>query len=92
MDTDDFDIDRYLRASKRVDLTGVDWGQIPQHTLTDEEARCLSYMMDIESHTVIFLRDLLATRASVEPDVTAILACRAYEELWHGEAFSLVLG
>jgi rubrerythrin len=92
MQTDDFDIDRYLRASKRVDLTGVDWGEISRYPLTDREARCLSYMMDIESHTVIFLRDLLATRASFEPDVTAFLACWAYEELWHGEAFSRFLG
>ena len=56
------------------------------------EARCLAYMMDIESHTVIFLRDLLATRAAYEPDVTAFLSCWVYEELWHGEAFSRFLG
>src|SRR5437763_16500137 len=49
-------------------------------------------MMDIESHTVIFLRDLLATRAAYEPDVTAFLSCWVYEELWHGEAFSRFLG
>jgi rubrerythrin len=49
-------------------------------------------MMDIESHTVIFLRDLLATRAAFEPDVTAFLSCWVYEELWHGEAFSRFLG
>lgn len=49
-------------------------------------------MMDIESHTVIYLRDLLATRAAFEPDVTAFLSCWAYEELWHGEAFSRFLG
>jgi rubrerythrin len=49
-------------------------------------------MMDIETHTVIFLRDLLATRAAFEPDVTAFLSCWVYEELWHGEAFSRFLG
>jgi rubrerythrin len=49
-------------------------------------------MMDIESHTIIFLRDLLATRAAFDPDVTAFLACWVYEELWHGEAFSRFLG
>jgi rubrerythrin len=48
--------------------------------------------MDIESHTVIFLRDLLVTRAAYEPDVTAFLSCWVYEELWHGEAFSRFLG
>src|SRR5204862_8179375 len=56
------------------------------------EARCLAYMMDIETHTVIFLRDLLATRAAFDPEVTAFLSCWVYEELWHGEAFSRFLG
>jgi len=49
-------------------------------------------MMDIETHTAIFLRDLLATRAGFDPDVTAFLSCWAYEEVWHGEAFSRFLG
>ena len=49
---------------------------------------CLHYMMDIETHTVIYLRDLLATRAAHDPYVTGFLSCWVYEELWHGEAFS----
>jgi hypothetical protein len=32
-------------------------------------------MMDIETHTSIYLRDLLATPAAYEPDVTAFLSC-----------------
>ena len=92
MDVNDFDLDRYLRASKRVDLAAVEWDRVGEHPVSDEEARCLTYMMDIESHTVIFLRDLLATRAAFDPDVTAFLSCWVYEELWHGEAFSRFLG
>jgi rubrerythrin len=88
----EFDLDRYLRASGRVDLAGVAWDRIREHPLPVEEARCLTYMMDIESHTVIFLRDLLATRAAFDPEVTAFLSCWVYEELWHGEAFSRFLG
>lgn len=87
-----FDLDRYLRASKKVDLGDLEWEQIKDHPVTVEEARCLAYMMDIESHTVIFLRDLLATKAAFEPDITAFLSCWVYEELWHGEAFSRFLG
>ncbi len=45
-------------------------------------------MMDIETHTVIYLRDLLATLAASDPQITAFLSCWVYEELWHGEAFS----
>ncbi|MGH2829329.1 MAG: ferritin-like domain-containing protein [Actinomycetota bacterium] len=41
---------------------------------------------------MIYLRDLLATRAALEPDVTAFLSCWVYEELWHGEALSRFLG
>jgi len=89
---EEFDLDRYLRASKRVDLSGVAWDEIRTRPISEEEARCLAYMMDIESHTAIFLRDLLATRAAFEPDVTAFLSCWVYEELWHGEAFSRFLG
>jgi rubrerythrin len=48
--------------------------------------------MDIETHTSIYLRDLLATPAAYEPDVTVFLSCWVYEELWHGEAFSRFLG
>jgi rubrerythrin len=89
---EEFDLDRYLRASKRVDLSGVAWDRIGRHPLSEAEARCLAYMMDIESHTSIYLRDLLATPAAFEPDVTAFLSCWVYEELWHGEAFSRFLG
>jgi len=85
-------LDRHLRGSRRLDLTGVAWDEIPRHPLRAEEARCLAYMMDIETHTVIFLRDLLATRVAEEPEITAFLACWAYEELWHGEALSRFLG
>ena len=89
---DEFDLDRYLRRSKRVDLSGVAWDRVREHQISEPEARCLAYMMDIESHTAIFLRDLLATKAANDPDVTAFLSCGAYEELWHGEAFSRFLG
>ena len=67
MDTSEFDLDKYLRASKRVDLSTVEWARIREHPVTTAEARCLTYMMDIETHTVVFLRDLLATRASFGP-------------------------
>jgi hypothetical protein len=84
----EFDLDRYLRNSKKVDLSDIDWDDIPNHPLTDGQVMCLHYMMDIEAHTVIYLRDLLATRAAADPQITAFLSCWVYEELWHGEAFS----
>ena len=84
----DFDLDRYLRASKKLDLSHIDWDEIPNHPLSDGDVMCLHYMMDIETHTVIYLRDLLGTRVAADAQVTAFLSCWVYEELWHGEAFS----
>jgi len=84
----EFDLDRYLRASKKLDLSHLDWDDIPNHPLSDGDVMSMHYMMDIETHTVIYLRDLLATRAANDPQITAFLACWVYEELWHGEAFS----
>lgn len=84
----EFDIDRYLRNSKRLDLSEIDWDDIPNHPLSEGAVLSMQYMMDIETHTVIYLRDLLATRAAHDPHVTAFLCCWVYEELWHGEAFS----
>jgi hypothetical protein len=84
----EFDLDRYLRASKRLDLSDIAWDDIPRYPLSDGDVMCMHYMMDIETHTVIYLRDLLGTRAAHDPHVTAFLSCWVYEELWHGEAFS----
>jgi hypothetical protein len=84
----EFDLDRYLRNSKKVDLSEIEWDRVAAHPLTDGDVMCLHYMMDIETHTVIYLRDLLATRAAADPQITAFLSCWVYEELWHGEAFS----
>jgi hypothetical protein len=40
-------------------------------------------MMDIESHTIVYLRDLLSTRVVRDNQVTAFLSCWAYEEFFH---------
>ncbi|HJT37126.1 MAG TPA: ferritin-like domain-containing protein [Actinomycetota bacterium] len=91
MDVRAFELDRYLRASKKLDLDGIDFDRVPDHPLSHAEIRCLTYMMDIERHTVIYLRDLLATNASRDPEITAFLSMWVYEEFWHGEAIGRFL-
>jgi len=86
-----FDLDRYLRASGKLDLTAIDFDAIAHYPLSEAEARALTYMMDIETHTVIYLRDLLGTPAAYDPDVTAFLSLWVYEEFWHGEALGRFL-
>jgi len=86
-----FELDRYLRASKKLDLTGIDFDRVAESPLSQAEVRCLTYMMDIEHHTVIYLRELLSTKAANDPDVTSFLSLWVYEEFWHGEAIGRFL-
>jgi hypothetical protein len=73
----EFDLDRYLRNSKKVDLSGIKWEEIQNHPLSDGDVMCLHYMMDIETHTVIYPRDLLATRVRGRTEPPRFFGIRA---------------
>jgi hypothetical protein len=78
----EFDLDRYLRASGATKPELFDWNR-PQPRLDDEALFCLAYMMDIESHTIVYLRELLSTAIVRDPQITAFLSCWSYEEFFH---------
>jgi hypothetical protein len=80
-----------IGRSARLVVDDLDLGQFKTSPLGSEELRCLRYMHDVEGHTMCYLRDVLATKAHRDPEVTAFLACWGYEELWHGEAIADVL-
>jgi hypothetical protein len=86
-----FDIDAYLARTRALDVRGIAWADVPKHPVTAETIRTLRYMQDIESHTIIYLRSLLATRAIDDPDVARFLACWVYEESFHGLALERFL-
>ncbi len=86
-----FDIDTYLARTGALDLAAIDWAEVPGHPLPLEAVRTLRYMQDIESHTIVYLRSLLATRAIDDPDVARFLACWVYEESFHGLALERFL-
>src|SRR4029077_7930074 len=77
--------------SRSLDLSGIRWGDVRRHPLTAEALRTLRYMQDIESHTIVYLRTLLATPAMDDPDVATFLACWFYEETFHGRALARFL-
>jgi len=91
MESAPFDLDRHLSRSRAVDLSGIAWDDVPRHPLPAEAVRCLRYMQDIETHTVVYLKELLATRAIDDPDVGMFLACWFYEEGFHGLALARFL-
>ncbi len=86
-----FDLEKYLRNSKHVDISDLDLSQAIAHPLTGDEIRCLTYMMDIESHTIVYLRSILSTCAIEDPETTAFLSCWAYEEFFHGRTIGQFL-
>jgi hypothetical protein len=86
-----FDLERYLKNSKKVDISDIDLSLASQYPLTEEETRCLTYMMDIESHTIVYLRSILSTCAIEDSDTTAFLSCWAYEEYFHGRTLGQFL-
>ena len=86
-----FDIDRFVSLSKAVETSDLDWDYIAEKGVTDAEARILRYMADVESHTILYLRDLLAGHTSRDPEVTAFMSCWVYEETLHGRAIDQVL-
>lgn len=87
----EFDVDRFASLSKAVDLSDIDWTEARRVGITDEEERILRYMQDTESHTIVYLRDLLTGYAVVDPEVTTFLACWVYEETHHGRALDRFL-
>jgi Fatty acid desaturase len=80
----DFDIDKYIRNSKKIDISDIDLSQASRYPITDDEVHALTYMCDIESHTIVYLRAILNTCAVEDAQTTSFLSCWAYEEFFHG--------
>jgi len=80
----EFNLESYLKNSSKVDVSDFDFSVVPDYPLSAEEIRCLTYMMDIEAHTIVYLKGILSTCAVRDPRTTAFLSCWAYEEFFHG--------
>src|SRR5262249_18242365 len=85
------DIDTYTKRAGRLNLDGIDFDTFRPQPLDRATIRCLRYMHDIEHHTVCYLRDLLATPAHADHEVTSFLTMWNFEEFWHGDAIGRVL-
>lgn len=86
-----FDLERYLKNSRRLELDDLEWDKVRDYPLSPEEIRALTYDMDIESNTIIYVRELLSTPAAHDPEITAFLPCWGYEEFFHGHSIKRFL-
>ncbi|MCW5893707.1 MAG: acyl-ACP desaturase [bacterium] len=83
--------DAWWSRSRAVDVDDIRWDDVPRTPLRPATVRALRYMQDVEAHTIVYLRQLLATRAIDEPAVATFLATWFYEETAHGRALDRFL-
>src|SRR3954466_15551284 len=83
-----FDLDAWVARSGALDLDAIPWADVSKYEGPPGAVRTLTYMQDIEHHTIIYLRSLLDTRAIDDPEVSTFLACWLYEETFHGIALA----
>src|SRR4051794_23264396 len=82
-----FDIERFMNASGRVDLSDICWEDVPKHRLTPETIRALRVFMCVESSTLLYAKALLGARSALDDPFGPFLAAWVYEEEFHGRAF-----
>jgi len=87
----DFDLERFLDLSGAVNVADLDWDAARRIGITDAEAQILRYMADVESHTILYMRDLLGRHGARDREITAFLSVWVYEELCHGRAIDRFL-
>lgn len=83
--------ERILATSARLKVDDLDWNLARSAGLTDDERVVLGYFADIESQTVMYLRDLLRGPLAADPDAIGFLSVWNYEEYFHGEALAALL-
>lgn len=87
----DFAIDKFVDLSGAVQTDDLDLEEAKRIGLTEREVRFLRYIADTESHTILYMRDLLAGHSARDPELCAFLSVWVYEELWHGRAIDRFL-
>jgi rubrerythrin len=86
------DIDKFIEKSGPLDLSGIDWSKAKEQPLSESELRCIHYMLDIETYTIAYLRDLVNSKAiEQDADMAEFIACWAYEEAFHSRALGRFL-
>jgi len=86
--SDLFEIDRFMESSGKVDLSDIDWSEVPKYPMTPEALRTLRYFMLTEGSTFFYVKALMTTKAAIEePELAPFLCVWMYEEEFHGRAF-----
>ena len=86
-----FDLDKFIRASRPLDLTGIDLDDAAKHPISPSEVRVIRYMQDTEFYTVHYMKALMETSALADNEARSFMVCWGYEECFHGRALARIL-
>jgi len=86
-----FNIDKFISASKPLDLTGINLDDAGQYPISPSEVAVLRYMQDTEFYTVHYMKALMETSALADNEARAFMVCWGYEECYHGRALAKIL-
>lgn len=84
-------LNKHINNSKALDISDLNFDDVKNYPLREDEIRVLTYFMDVESNTIIYLKELLSTPAAYEPEIQAFLSTWVYEEFFHGRAIKQFL-
>ncbi len=86
-----FNLDKFITASKPLDLTGINLDDAGQYPISPSEVAVLRYMQDTEFYTVHYMKALMETSALADNEARAFMVCWGYEECYHGRALARIL-
>ncbi|HVH42845.1 MAG TPA: hypothetical protein VM925_10900 [Labilithrix sp.] len=86
-----FQIDKFLAASRQLDLSGIPLDEAGKYPVSPAEVRTLRFMQDTEFFTVLYMKALMETRALADHEARAFLVVWGYEECSHGRALARFL-
>lgn len=85
-----FNIEKFIAASRPLDLSGIRIEDAAQHPLSPSEVRVMRYMQDTEFYTVHYMKALMETHALADNEARAFMVCWGYEECFHGRALARI--
>lgn len=85
------DIHKFIRLSRPLVFEDLDWREAARAGLSEDEKSILTYFADIEGQTIFYMREVLKTHATREPDTLAFVTLWNYEEFFHGYAIARLL-
>jgi rubrerythrin len=86
-----FNMDKFIAASRQLDLSGIDLQEAAKYPLSPAEVRTIRFGQDTEFFTVLYMKALMETRALADHEARAFLVMWGYEECSHGRALAKVL-